>query len=101
MMSSDSWARLIDALRERPGDRRRPWAVAACVAVLQLPHGTVVVARDADGDTLMIEAWGTDGEVLDRLVVLADDETGFGELRGALAELVRDIWRRADLPLSA
>jgi hypothetical protein len=101
MMSTDSWARLVDALRESPDHRPRPWAVSGCVAVLQLPHGSVVVARDADDDTLMIEAWDTDGEVLDRLVVLADDHSAAGELRSALAELVREIWHRADLPLSA
>jgi len=100
-MSSDAWARLIHALRGHPGDRPRPWAVAACVAVLQLPHGSIVVARGADDDTLMVEAWGTDGEVLDRLVVLADDDTSGGSLRTSLSGLVRDIWRRADLPLSA
>jgi hypothetical protein len=101
MMSSDAWARLVHALRERPGDRPRPWSVAACVAVLQLPHGSIVVARDADDDTLMVEAWDTDGEVLDRLVVLADDQTSGGSLRASLSGLVGDIWRRADLPLSA
>lgn len=100
-MSSDAWERLIHALRDRPGARPRLWSVAACVAVLSLPHGSVVVARDADDDTLMIEAWGIDGTVLDRLVLLADDGIGGGALRSSLADLAHDIWRRADLPLSA
>ena len=79
----------------------RRWAVTGCVAVLHLPHGAVVVARDADDDTLMIEAWDTDGEVLDRLVVLAAADSSGGAARVALSALVRDIWHRVELPLSA
>jgi hypothetical protein len=68
---------------------------------MHLPHGAVVVARDADDDTIMIEVWGFGGEVLDRLVVLADDEPSGGRVRVALAALVRDIWHPVDLPVSA
>jgi hypothetical protein len=101
MMATESWVRLIDALRDGGVRRSRNWAVAGMVAVLHLPHGAVVVARDADDDTLMIEAWGTDGEVLDRLVVLAADESSGGPARAALAALVREIWHPAELRLSA
>lgn len=101
MMGTEAWLRLIAALRAAADRPSRSWAVAGCVAVMHLPHGAVVVARDADDDTIMIEVWGFGGEVLDRLVVLADDEPSGGRVRVALAALVRDIWHPVDLPVSA